>query len=213
MEAESSAAGRRPQRPGWFSWPLGAVELVALAGCTNALMPYIQALTGEGENGTGPEPTYTVSYQGNGSTGGSVPVDSGSYEEGETVTVLGNTGPLIRSGYSFAGWNTEAGGGGMSYAVSATFAMGTADVVLYAQWTLVGGSVAAWGYNPYGACNVPVPNEHFVAIAAGHYHSLGLKSDGSIVAWGYNDYGRVQRAGAERWLRGGRGGRELTAWA
>jgi hypothetical protein len=31
-----------------------------------------------------------------------------------------------------------------------------------------------------------VPNTDFVAIAAGGYHSLGLKADGSIVAWGYN---------------------------
>ena len=29
-----------------------------------------------------------------------------------------------------------------------------------------------------------------VAVAAGGYHSLGLKADGSIVAWGYNSYGQ-----------------------
>ena len=40
------------------------------------------------------------------------------------------------------------------------------------------------GYNNYGQCNVPSPNTGFVAVAAGGYHSLGLKEDGSIVAWG-----------------------------
>ena len=42
----------------------------------------------------------------------------------------------------------------------------------------------------YGQCNVPSPNTGFTAIAAGEYHSLGLKTDGSIVAWGDNGYGQ-----------------------
>ena len=37
---------------------------------------------------------------------------------------------------------------------------------------------------------MPAPNTGFVAVAAGEYHSLGLKADGSIVAWGSNDYGQ-----------------------
>ncbi|MCD6588672.1 MAG: T9SS type A sorting domain-containing protein, partial [Candidatus Fermentibacteraceae bacterium] len=41
-----------------------------------------------------------------------------------------------------------------------------------------------------GQCNVPAPNEGFVAGAGGAYHSIGLKSDGLIVAWGYNNYGQ-----------------------
>lgn len=36
-------------------------------------------------------PGYKVTYNGNGNTGGSVPVDSTVYDKGETVTVLGNT--------------------------------------------------------------------------------------------------------------------------
>ena len=52
------------------------------------------------------------------------------------------------------------------------------------------GSVAAWGYNSQGQCNVPAPNSGFVAIAAGSAHSLGLKDDGSVVAWGDNDDGQ-----------------------
>lgn len=53
-----------------------------------------------------------------------------------------------------------------------------------------GGSIAAWGSNEYGQCNVPEPNTDFVALAGGMDHSLGLKSDGSIVAWGDNSAGQ-----------------------
>ena len=52
------------------------------------------------------------------------------------------------------------------------------------------GSIAAWGYNGEGQCNVPPANTAFVAVAGGGYHSLGLKTDGSIVAWGGNEHGQ-----------------------
>jgi CSLREA domain-containing protein/uncharacterized repeat protein (TIGR02543 family) len=81
-------------------------------------------------------PTYSVTYNGNGSTGGSVPIDGNAYVAGATVTVLGNTGSLVKTGYIFAGWNTLANGSGTSYAGGATFAMGSGNVTLYAQWTL-----------------------------------------------------------------------------
>ena len=80
-------------------------------------------------------PTYTVTYSGNGSTGGSPPTDSNQYQQGQTVTVLGNSGSLSRTGYVFANWNTLANGSGTSYLMGNTFAMGTANVTLYAQWT------------------------------------------------------------------------------
>ena len=77
---------------------------------------------------------YTVTYSGNGNTGGTAPVDSSGYTSGATVTVLGNTGSLARTGYTFSGWNTAAGGGGTNYAAGATFTI-SADTTLYAQWT------------------------------------------------------------------------------
>lgn len=78
---------------------------------------------------------YTVTYNGNGATSGTAPTDSNGYAQGATVTVLGNTGNLTRTGYTFAGWNTAAEGSGTSYTAGATFAMGTANVILYARWT------------------------------------------------------------------------------
>nr|WP_275446168.1 S-layer homology domain-containing protein [Paenibacillus sp. ACRSA] len=81
-----------------------------------------------------PNLTYKVTYNDNGSTGGSVPTDSGSYEEGDTVSVSGNNGNLEKTGYTFAGWNTAADGSGISYAREMNFLMGTQHVTLYAQW-------------------------------------------------------------------------------
>jgi len=81
------------------------------------------------------QPTYTVTYTGNGNTGGSVPVDTTNYTQGQTVTVSGNTGNLILSGYSYNGWNTQATGSGTTYTQSATFTVGNANVTLYAMWT------------------------------------------------------------------------------
>ena len=77
--------------------------------------------------------TYTVTYAPNGADEGSVPFDSSEYEERDAVTVLTNSGGLARSGYSFDGWNTAANGAGTSYSVGAIFAMGSANVALYAQ--------------------------------------------------------------------------------
>ncbi|MDZ4250381.1 MAG: InlB B-repeat-containing protein, partial [Candidatus Nanopelagicales bacterium] len=77
--------------------------------------------------------SYPVAYDGNGFDGGSVPA-SASHATDSTVTVLGNTGSLVKTGYTFAGWNTQAGGGGTGYAPGATFTMPADAVTLYAQW-------------------------------------------------------------------------------
>ncbi len=53
------------------------------------------------------------------------------------------------------------------------------------------GSLAAWGYNGYGQCDVPTGND-FIAVAGGENYGLALRSDGSLAAWGGrgNDYGQ-----------------------
>ncbi len=78
--------------------------------------------------------TYTVTYNGNGATSGDVPADSNSpYISGSTVTVLGNTGALAKTGYAFVGWNTLSSGYGTDYAPGATFNINS-NTTLYAQW-------------------------------------------------------------------------------
>ena len=79
--------------------------------------------------------TYTFSYNGNGSDGGAVPVDSSSpYNYNSSITVLG-AGTLTYTGFTFAGWNTIADGSGTSYSAGATFPNIAANIILYAQWT------------------------------------------------------------------------------
>jgi hypothetical protein len=48
-----------------------------------------------------------VTYNGNGNTGGTAPVDSINYKDGDTVTVLGNTGNMIKTNYTFLGWSVN----------------------------------------------------------------------------------------------------------
>ena len=75
--------------------------------------------------------TYTVTYNANGATSGSVPTDSNTYKQGATVTVLGNTGNLSITGGGFLCWRD---GSGTYFNAGATFVMGSANVNLYAVW-------------------------------------------------------------------------------
>ncbi|MCW3791083.1 S-layer homology domain-containing protein [Paenibacillus sp. LS1] len=77
---------------------------------------------------------HSVTYNANGATTGSVPVDSQKYEKDTTVTVLDNSGVLEKEDYQFTGWNTSADGSGTSYSAADTFSMNDSDVTLYAQW-------------------------------------------------------------------------------
>lgn len=87
-------------------------------------------------------PTYfTVAYNGNGHTSGSVPTDSGQYQTGASVTVKANTGNLAKTNYVFLGWATSSAVTTPIYAVSGSsvvpslFSMGSANVTLYAIWS------------------------------------------------------------------------------
>ena len=87
--------------------------------------------SGGGEN---PQPTtYNVTYNANNSTSGSVPTDSTAYTSGQSVTVLGNSGTLAKTGYVWFGWNTRADGTGVSYLAGNTFNI-TSATTLYARW-------------------------------------------------------------------------------
>ena len=74
-----------------------------------------------------------MSFNGNDSTGGSPPSNQ-TKTHGEDLTLASNSGSLVRTGYTFDGWNTAADGSGTSYAERALYGVDAA-VTLYAKWT------------------------------------------------------------------------------
>lgn len=79
--------------------------------------------------------SYSVTYNGNDNTGGSVPTDATSYSAGDIVTVKGNTGSLVKTGQTFLGWSTSAtASSGTFYPAGYKFEMPASNVTLYAVW-------------------------------------------------------------------------------
>ncbi|PKL17114.1 MAG: hypothetical protein CVV49_12950 [Spirochaetae bacterium HGW-Spirochaetae-5] len=78
------------------------------------------------------EDTYSITYNGNGATSGTAPVDSTSYTAYSTAIVL-NSGNLANTGYTFEGWSTTSTGA-VAYTAGSTLTIG-GNVTLYAVWT------------------------------------------------------------------------------
>ena len=75
--------------------------------------------------------TYTISYAGNGSTGGSAPTSPTSVNSGSTFTTPSNT--YSRTGYTFAGWLSSQNS--TTYSAGVTHPAATGNITLTAQWT------------------------------------------------------------------------------
>ena len=130
-----------------------AVLALTLGSCPNAIQsPLLAEVQRLVEEGTGTA-RYTILYEANGASSGSVPVDSNTYTTGQVVSVLGNTGLLSNGTLFFNGWNTKADGTGTRYTADQTFLMPARDVTLYALW------VAAYSvtYHPNDATGGSAP--------------------------------------------------------
>ena len=77
---------------------------------------------------------YTLTYSGNGNTSGTVPTDATAYEKGASVTILGNTGSLVKTHYSFGGWTRNIGSAPKTYAADDTLII-KANTTVNAVWT------------------------------------------------------------------------------
>lgn len=113
--------------------------------------------------------TYSVTYDGNGSTSGSVPEDDKEYDKDDKVTVLGNTGGLAKAGYAFGGWNTENDGTGTTYDADDTFTI-TSSTTLYAKW------------NPYSLSATSSNNSHGTVSVQDYVISAEPSSNYRVVA-------------------------------
>lgn len=78
-----------------------------------------------------PISTYTIMYNANNGSG----APSNQTKVQNVDVTLSTTAPT-RSGYQFAGWNTNANGSGTSYAAGAVYSENS-NVTLYAQWKQV----------------------------------------------------------------------------
>ena len=139
--------------------------------------------SGGGGGGTG---TYTVTYLGNTNTSGSPPTDSSSpYNPSATVSILGaNT--LAKSGYQFAGWNTQPDGTGTNYVGDNTFTI-NADTTLYAQW-IIGGVRLVYNAGTGGTGTAPTSSgTYYTAFSTQPVvGNTGSFSNGAKVFGGWN---------------------------
>ena len=147
---------------------------------------------------------YNVTYDDNDATGGTAPTDNTDYDYGDAVTVKGNTGSLVKTNYTFAGWSTNNDGTGSSYVADNTFSI-TANTTLYAKWTQAvtfdantanhgstgGSATAVWNATGLTGITHATPASgykllgYYTAATAG---TKVLNSDGSFAATAVDGY-------------------------
>lgn len=113
-------------RRGWYGTIMATTVVTVLAvliSCENFF--------GD-QNGADTE-TYTISYEANGASSGTIP-EVQTKIEGVELTLATNSGNLERTGDTFLGWNTAADGSGTDYAEGALYT-DDADMTLFPRWS------------------------------------------------------------------------------
>ncbi|MFU8892485.1 MAG: InlB B-repeat-containing protein [Luteolibacter sp.] len=77
--------------------------------------------------------TYVVTFDGNGNTSGNPPTPQEKIHD-VALTIPGNTDNLVKTGFTFSGWNTEADGTGTDYPAGSSYTA-NAPLTLYAKWS------------------------------------------------------------------------------
>lgn len=106
------------------------------------------------------ERVYSLTYSGNVSTSGSVPVAEAYYLSGTNVTVANNSGNLKKTGYVFVGWNTSSTGNGKYFPEGSTITTTAENTTLYAMWMQVHES-AGVGNTYYGEALTQVSSDYY----------------------------------------------------
>lgn len=130
---------------------------------------------------------YTLSYNANGGSGS---MASQTVTEGQSTKLKTNT--FMKSGYTFAGWNTRADGSGTSYSDGA-YATFYGNTTLYAQWQKYADPVITFDKNDGSGTTVSqtVPYGSSATLNANSFTRTGYafsdwntKADGSGTAYG-----------------------------
>jgi uncharacterized repeat protein (TIGR02543 family) len=125
----------------WSATPLSNYPYGGLTSTTDNILTTITIIPlSESIYINPPMPNYTVQYDANGATGPSfsytsipAPQYMSPYTGTTSITISGNTGSLVKTGFTFSGWNTAADGSGTNYAAGAIYS-GGASLILYAKW-------------------------------------------------------------------------------
>ena len=158
---------------------------LALLGCANPAAGSAVSVTSGENNGVNNVEnnvvanglSYSVTYSDYNSTGGTPPAAQ-TKVNGTSLILAANSGSLVRTGYTFTGWNTAKDGTGTPYAEGASYTANTA-VTLYAMWTINTYSV---NYSTIGSTSGTAP------AAQTKTHGIGLTlatNSGSLVRTGY----------------------------
>ena len=120
--------------------------------------------------------TYSVAYNGNGATGGSMSKSNHTYDTAKNLTTNGYT----RNGYTFLGWSTSPDGG-VQYSdgdsVSNLTATDGETVNLYAQWKQLGYEINYDGNGADGGSTSGqfVPYNQTTSLNKSGYYKKGYK--------------------------------------
>ena len=119
---------------------------------------------------------FTVSYEGNNNSSGTAPTDT-VINAFTSTTLATNSGSLVRTGYTFGGWNTRADGAGTTYAVGLTNFTPPGDLTLYALWN------STITYNANGAAGTVPTAVNLVGSASS---TFSLNSGSGLTKTGLN---------------------------
>ena len=114
---------------------------------------------------------YTVTYNGNGNDGGTVPTDAATYAGGVAVTIP--SAVPTKTGYTFTGWLNSVDNN--TYAAGDNFTI-TANTTLTAQWTI----------NNYTITAIANPTADGTVTGAGTYDHFASCTLMAIPATGYH---------------------------
>lgn len=169
--------------------PVGSLNIASGVTLTNnGTLVNNGTITSEGSIDNPGIFSRTITYVGNGSTGGLIPAgETKNYNEPFTVAPEGT---LIKKGSSFKGWNTSADGSGTTYLPGDIITDLLNNITLYAQWSRQAEPTYTVSYHPNGGKGaVPVDmNRYFrgdkVTLASG----AGLTKPGAVfLGWALAD--------------------------
>jgi uncharacterized repeat protein (TIGR02543 family) len=140
MASASGADMKRTNSFGTIAMASDTEVLSVAAGTTENISFAVTALSGGSSTTysvavTRAGASYTITYNANSATSGSVPSNGTYTAGGGATTVAANSGNLTRDGYTFVGWNSSSLGTGTSYTAGSSTYSTSSDITLYAHWT------------------------------------------------------------------------------